>query len=88
MCLVGADWFWQSYSKAEDTLHFLLLKYKILKAVENQSCQKLISDSIYGSSTKQVDAICANYNIREPDHILQFLYVCTNKFGREWSQFK
>lgn len=50
MGLVSTDWFYKSYSKAEDQLYYLLMQYKLLNMTAITSCEKLINDSIVGAS--------------------------------------
>lgn len=88
MCLVGAEWFWKSYSKTEDTLLNTLLKYKMVNMTGIESCQKLMGDSIFAATNGSVDRICNKYNIREVEDMQQLLYVCMNKYGDEWQLFK
>lgn len=86
--LVGSDWFYKSYTKAEDQLYTLLLQYKLHNLTSVTNCERLFNDSMPNLSTKSLDALCGEYDIPSTDSVLQLVYVCLNKFGREWQLFR
>lgn len=88
MCLVGAEWFWKSYARTEDTLLNTLLKYKMVGVLEAESCEKLMDDSIYRIGGGAIERLCGRYNIRDVGDIQEMLYVCMNRYGQEWRVFK
>lgn len=88
MGLVGTEWFYKSYSKAEDQLYNLVLQYKLLNLTSLTNCEKLMNDSVVGITDKAINNVCATYDIRNPQGVMELIYVCLNKFGVEWLKFQ